>query len=278
MKVYKSGGLNEESREKDQEKPKRPETSEEFAGFILTSSPEWDMEQFVKDCEVEWGLIIPLDDDDPKKDTLLIKFLEEMQVVVDVAADPYSSEAIENRSMANYTWPEGSELVMARKNEVFLGVLNQQTDPIERGLLLTKLMTSALKQEGAFGVYTNGMAISKDYYLHYANSIKKNELPIYNWIWPHFHRDDERSGFCTFGLDKFGKPELEMYVEGHVSDEQYNEMRNFIMNLCLYIISEDITLNDGETVGFTDEQKCRVSVGKGILLNDDTVQIEYVEG
>jgi hypothetical protein len=41
------------------------------------------------------------------------------------------------------------------------------------------------------------------------------------------------------------------------------------------VLECDVVLNDGETIGFSEEQKLQITVSPGIALPGDTIKIEY---
>ena len=46
-------------------------------------------------------------------------------------------------------------------------------------------------------------------------------------------------------------------------------------NLTHYVLTYNVTLNDGETIGMSAEQKLRISESKGKFLEGKTLKIEY---
>ena len=81
---------------------------------------------------------------------------------------------------------------------------------------------------------------------------------------------DQRQGIYTYGLRKFGKEEIEVYA-----DADLNEGRDFLFDIVAYVLECDVVLNDGETIGFSEEQKLQITVSPGIALPGDTIKIEY---
>ena len=47
-------------------------------------------------------------------------------------------------------------------------------------------------------------------------------------------------------MRKFGKEEMEVYAD----NADLNDMRDFLLNITAYVLDGDVTLNDGETLGF----------------------------
>ena len=75
----------------------------------------------------------------------------------------------------------------------------------------------------------------------------------------------------TCGLESFGKDEMEVVD----AKAQPSDVQNFLLNLTSYVLKNDVTLNHGETVGFSAEDKHRIRRGQGVSLPGITLKIEY---
>ena len=82
-----------------------------------------------------------------------------------------------------------------------------------------------------------------------------------------------KTGLCAFtsGMRFFGKEEIEIVD----SSKQPNDVVSFLYSIAEYVISEDVLLQDGETIGFTDEQKLPISVGPGVSVQGNTIKIKF---
>ena len=97
-----------------------------------------------------------------------------------------------------------------------------------------------------------------------AGVMKEGELPLNNWIWFGLHRRE--GGVCgyTYGMDVFGKEELEVLD----ADADPLAVREFLVSLAGYVIGSDVTLNDGETIGFSQGDRHRITRSPGVALPD----------
>lgn len=101
--------------------------------------------------------------------------------------------------------------------------------------------------------------------------MSETDLPLYNWIYFGLREENGKHSVYTNGLANFNKMEMEI-IESNISIEELNEM---MFNLAHYVISYDVTLKDGETIGLSAEQKLRISESKGKFLEGKTLKIEY---
>ena len=101
--------------------------------------------------------------------------------------------------------------------------------------------------------------------------IKEDDLPLFNWIWFGLYRG--KNGVCcyTYGMGVFGKDEMEVLD----TDAEPEELRNFLSSLVAYVLEYDVTLNDGETIGFSENDKHAITRGDGVSLPGVTLKIAY---
>ena len=48
-----------------------------------------------------------------------------------------------------------------------------------------------------------------------------------------------------------------------------------MLNLVNYILVSDVTLKNGETIGFTEEQKLKITISKGKFIDGKTIKVEF---
>jgi len=101
---------------------------------------------------------------------------------------------------------------------------------------------------------------------------ENDDFPIENIVYIGLYGDENNtvSGY-TYGIEQFGKKELEIIK----SSEEAEEVYNFLASISDYIITSDVVLNDGETIGFSEEQKIQISVSKGIALDGETIKLGF---
>ena len=46
------------------------------------------------------------------------------------------------------------------------------------------------------------------------------------------------------------------------------------MDVTVYVISEDVVLQDGETIGFTEEQKLSITCSEGVAVDGMSLKID----
>ncbi len=175
--------------------------------------------------------------------------------------------------LADYMWPEAVEAAKAHKAHIMVAVLGEEENLLERGKLFTKAMAVCCKQKYAAGVYTSGVVFEPRFYEGLADMMKEDELPIFNWIWFGLYRSEGGLNGYTYGMDVFGKEEMEVLN----ADADLNDLRDFLASLASYVLACDVTLQDGETIGFAADDKHAITRSPGVSLPEEqmTLKIGY---
>ena len=250
-----------------------------FLGFVLLDKPEWNKEKFIADFKNDWGIDIAEDNEENSEpeshDNTIVADIGEMLLAVSFMPAPIPNSEAEHYAAANYLWKNAVEVTKTHTAHILVTVLGTKEDVIEKSKLYVKAAASCLKQETAIGVYSNGAVYEPEYFINFSGMIKDGDTPIFNLIWFGFYKDEEKFGFYTYGLNKFGKHEIEIYVDNNTAD--LNQIHNFISVVSAYILDCDATLNDGETIGFTPEQQLPITYSDGIALDGKTLKIKYIQ-
>jgi len=248
-----------------------------FAGSVLLSKAEWDKEQLIRDLREEWGIVDEEpdegDEDVENSDDAVVMRVGNMMLIVTLFHGHIPDNEAEINAENNYMWPEAVEVAKAHKAHIMVAVLGEEEKLLERGKLFTKAMAVCCKQKYATGVYTSGVVFEPRFYEGLADMLKKDELPIFNWVWFGLYRSEGGLNGYTYGMDVFGKEEMEVLN----TDAEPEELRDFLASLASYVLACDVTLQDGETIGFSADDKHTITRSPGISLPEEqmTLKIGY---
>ena len=248
-----------------------------FAGSVLLSKAEWDKEQLIRDLREEWGIVddepAEGDEDVENSDDAVVMRVGNMMLIVTLFHGHIPDNEAEINAENNYMWPEAVEVAKAHKAHIMVAVLGEEEKLLERGKLFTKAMAVCCKQKYATGVYTSGVVFEPRFYEGLADMLKKDELPIFNWVWFGLYRSEGGLNGYTYGMDVFGKEEMEVLN----TDAEPEELRDFLASLASYVLACDVTLQDGETIGFSADDKHTITRSPGVSLPEEqmTLKIGY---
>ena len=243
-----------------------------FVGFVLLDEVRFDAEKYVKNLKEDWGM--SYDFEITHDNNTIIADNNGMILTASLMPAPIpDNEAIE-QAKTNYRWDGAVEAAEKHKAHLLVSVINRgDMDNIEGAKHYVKLLANATKQEGCLGINILGTVIHPQMYYDFAKLYDENDdFPIENIVYIGLYGDENNtvSGY-TYGLEQFGKKEIEIIK----SSEEAEEVYNFLASISDYIITSDVVLNDGETIGFSEEQKIQISVSKGIALDGETVKLGF---
>ena len=234
-------------RKEDQPALETPEGGA-FLAFVLLEAPAWDPDQFRRDLRDLYGIpcLTEAEESEDGGSTLTFE-VSGMLAAVCLYPFPVPHGEAEENAAHNYLWPEAVESAARHRGQL--------------------LVCAAL------GVYANGTVYQPEFYLNAAKPMEDGELPLLDLVWMGLYRREV--GLCgyTDGLAAFGKEEME------VLDTQAapGDLHSFLLDLTSYVLEEDITFHDGETIGFTEGQYLPISRSAGVWHDGMTLKISYPE-
>lgn len=247
-----------------------------FAGFVLLSTAEWDVEAFKAQLKADWDIDYPAEDGEQASandgHTALVFDAEGMAVAAALMEAPVPDGEAEYWANSNFMEKEKAlAAAKAHRAHVMAAVMDKEHPPRQRGELYVKLVSTLLKAPNALGVYTNGTVWLPDYFIKVSEDLKEGHLPLMDLVFVGLVRSEK--GVCgwTNGLRAFGKDELEI----RDSQQLPSDIHELLLNVSGYIINQDVTLQDGETLGYTAEQKLRLTRSEGANVEGMSLKIEF---
>lgn len=242
-----------------------------FAGFALLSSPTIDKAKFISDLGDDWG--IDISEGSAPEDDVIYADVDGYRIVVGLIPTPVPDGEAEYWAKGNYMWADAEETVAAHKAHAIVAILGREDDLVERGKLYVKAVCAMMKQENAVAFYNEGAVFPPKMYLDFAGMMETGNAPVLNLVWFGIFGDGKRAGVYTYGMRRMGREEMEVYVDADKAD--FNELREFMMMIASYVLDTGAELHDGETIGFSEEQKLPITLSKGIAVDGNTLKIGY---
>ena len=243
-----------------------------FVGFALLSDNSWDKEKYISDLKEQWGITAEEKSDEERNPDSLVFDVGDMIAAVSLMPAPIPDGEAEECAKNNYMWPEAEKVAKAHKAHIMVAVIGKEESLIERGKLYVKLLSVCCHQKNVTGIYTSGVVFQPRFYEGFSEMMKEDRLPIFNWIWFGLYRTEKGISGYTYGMECFGKDEMEVLDV----DAEPSDVRDFLASMVGYVLEYDVVLNDGETIGFSAEDKHSIIRSQGVALPDImTLKISY---
>lgn len=247
-------------------------TSEGFVGLVLLSTPEFDVQEFRTALMEDWGIDCPEDSEGSRdQGTALVFSADGMMATIGLMEARVPNDEADYWANSNFMTREKS--VAAAKNHkahLLVAVLDRN-EPLRAGELFVKLAATCLKASNALGIYDCGTVWLPEDYIRSAMVMKEGELPLTALVFVGLYQNEKGISSWTRGLRSFGKEELEVIDSHHSPSEVYELM----LNISSYLIKEGAVLRDGETLGYTAEQKLPLKLSQGVYVEGQTMKIGF---
>ena len=237
---------------------------------MFNSDEAFSLDDIINDLKTYWGLDIADRTGDNEVSTFIIN---NETVAIGLMPAPIPESELKPICEYSYLWKNVSEEVKKHTNHAIVSVLGSNTSILERYKILTKLNASILRTTAnSIGIYKGNqtLLLPKDLYLDFADFLKGDGLPISLWVYLGVINNETESSIYTYGLKEFKKTEIEILN----SSLKGNDLYDFLLSIVTYIIESDITLKNGETIGFSEEQKIKITESKGTFLDGKTLKLE----
>lgn len=253
-----------------------------FQGFVLLNSMGIHMDGILEGLEADWGIVPDLEEDEEEIQTedgdeeavcsTKVFHVDGCMVAISLMPAPIPEGEAEYYAETNYMWPDAAAVVKTHEAHVLVAVMPGEQSMIDAGKLFVKVAASCLKADNAIAVYTSGTVFQPEFYIEVAELMEDEDaLPILDWIYFGLYRGEKGNCAYTYGLTTFGKDEIEVLD----SQRSLEELRDFLFQISCYIIEEDVTLLDGETIGFTADQKLTITRSEAVGVEGMSLKIGY---
>lgn len=230
----------------------------------------YSLNEIVQDLESYWGL--DAQDVEGDDNTAMFK-VDGESVAVALMPAPIPSAEFEDMYGYSYLWKDAEAEIKEHRQHAIVSILSGDSKPLKKYSLLTKINASVLRTcENAIGVYQGAstLLLPKELYVDFANFLLEDILPIQLWIYIGIIDNGNTSSVYTYGLKEFGKEEMEIIN----SDMESCMVYDFLISILDYVLSRDVILKHGETIGFTAEQKIKIIESEAVYLDGKSLKLE----
>ena len=232
-------------------------------GLVLLKDGSCDFENVIENLKKEWDITVEAQE----KDGVLSFNVGNNIVLLSLVKSKVSDEVAESVAR-NLFWEDGKSEVSGHNAYVKIEI-DGGKDAIKVAKLFVKIASAVLSLENAIGIYTGVTILGSEMYKEVANELKDDDLPLLNLVYFGFYQTD--NGICgyTQGLDFFDKKEIEVVD----TDVEFGDLFDFMVDVANYVITSDVKLGDGETIGFSAEQKLPITLSEGVSVEGMSLKI-----
>lgn len=241
-------------------------------GMPLLGDAMFSVKKVLDRLRDHWRLDFSSDDAcDGSKDDTCVLHIDGMVVAISCISAQVPLNEVESLIPINMLWKNAEQEIPQHKAHVI--VYASGGDIIERFTLWTKVIESILECTNSLGVYLGmqTLLIGKDVYIDMAQNLLEDAIPVMLWVYVRTGRGENGNSIYTYGLNAFDKLEIEV-VDCKLEME---ELFDYVLNICSYVIENDVTFKTGETLGYTEDIAARISISEGVYLEGQTIKLNF---
>lgn len=245
-----------------------------FVGHVLLKDPVCDLERVLAQLKEEWGIEPEPDENGEvltQKDDSLVFTAQGCMVAVSLMPAPVPGGEAERNAASNYFWKEAVEVTKTHTAHLLVAVLARESDYAGAAKLFVKTACTCLKEPNALGIYVSGTVLQPEFYLQVAEDLQEDELPILGLVYLGVYRNESGNNGYTIGLEAFGLDELEILG----SRQEMSKVHEMLFAVCGYVLNENVVLQDGETIGFTEDQKLKITRSEAVAIKGTSLKIAF---
>jgi uncharacterized protein (TIGR03067 family) len=171
---------------------------------------------------------------------------------------PIPNGEAEENAARNFLWPGGREEAAKHRSHVIVTNMGGEAEsPVESAIEVTRLALVALKLFDGTGVYWGNARVcnSRKVFEGFCADMSQEHMPVPMWLrFQPVRPSDNEFGIYTFGMRQFGL----MDIEVDRSTMKPQELVEFVSNIAHYLIQSGPVIEDGNTVGGSEDERILV--------------------
>ena len=244
-------------------------------GKVLLAMPmfnqgqSYEIYRVIEHLRTEWNLTVTQVEGDDQTATFTI-YGETIALAAIPARIPWGD--IQGTARYAYNWPTAEQDLTDHTGHALVTVMTSHAGNLDRFKVLTMVIDSVLATTKAAGVYqgSQSLLIPREQYLDGADVLRQGKLPVDLWVYLGLRQSEAGNSVYTVGLGAFGKQEMELVA----SKNDLAALHQFMLNVCAYVVGSDVTFRSGETLGYTADQKIKITSSKGIFVQGETLKLQ----
>jgi len=235
---------------------------------MFVNGDRYELNSIIDKLKSYWGLTITAIDGNDESAILTI---DDEKIAIAFMPAPIPMGDIEGTATYAYNWKTVLDDLKGFTGHTIVSVMAGTKSTAERYKLLSKVLHSILTTSNSVGIYQGNqtLLIPKQQYIDSAEALQNGETPINLWVYIGLRKSDKGNSIYTYGLKEFGKHEMEIIN----SNLNLGELYDFISNICAYVINSNVTFKSGETLGYTADQKIKITLSKGQFVEGQTLKL-----
>jgi hypothetical protein len=185
---------------------------------------------------------------------------------------PWSN--LEGPCVTAHWWPDATEKMKGHTSHILIALVGEKGNLVQRSITLTHLTAAIALNTNAAGIYWGGGTLVHEpkAFIEQAKNLSSHNLPLNLWIDFRLEPNDDNSyRLFTTGMRRFNHEEMEIVH----STKAPTEILDFAYSIANYVITSEKAIQNGETIGRSEEEKATVQYVPSML--DPSVIVMHLD-
>jgi hypothetical protein len=194
---------------------------------------------------------------------------------ITMAPRPIPPSQLEGPVATAWYWPDAAAELKDHPAHLLVTLVDEGGPAVEKAKLLTELTAAVAATSPAVGLFwgPGRLVHQPQAFIDQAAQMREGNLPLFLWI--DFRLEPTDNGahrLYTTGLEALGRSEIE--VPRYEGEPQ--ELLDFAYNVAHYLLDSRKVVNDGDTIGLTEQVRATARHGRSMLGGDlEVISLEF---
>ncbi len=188
---------------------------------------------------------------------------------------PIPAGQLEGPAATAWYWPEAAETLSGHSAHALVTMVDEGGRAVHKSLALTRLTAAVAATAPSVGVFwgPGRLVHPVSGFLEQASDASPEHMPLFLWVDFRVERTDGGAlRLYTTGLDALGSEELEVpKFQGEAP-----QLVSFVYNVAHYQLERRKLINDGDTMGLTEDVQVTAHRGPSMLGGElEVIRLEF---
>ena len=197
-------------------------------------------------------------------DKLLTLTIGDFTAAVTLVPRSIPASQLEGPAATAWYWPDAADALRGHQAHLLITVIDEGGSSVRKAEALTRLTAAIAAVAPSAGIFwgPGRLVHSPDAFIDQGLQMRDDNLPLFLWIDFRLEQSGERSyRLYTTGLEALSQRELEVsHYEGAPQ-----ALLDLAYNIAHYLIDQRKVVNDGDTIGVTDQLQVTARRGPSML-------------
>ncbi len=198
----------------------------------------------------------------------------EYTAAVTLVDQPIPWSQLEGPCATAWYWPEAANELRDHSAHLLVTLIDEGTKAIEKSTLLTQLVSGVVAASPAVGIFwgPGRLVHPAQAFQEQATQMSGQDLPLFLWVDFRVERlEPGKVRLYTTGLEALGHTELEVPEYEGIPQT----LLEYAYNIAYYQMTQSKFINDGHTIGLTDEVQVVAHHGRSMF--DEAIEVLRLE-